>query len=524
MMMTAGGPMMRAATKFADRLALTTPQGSQTFAQMTEAANRVGSGFLALGVKQGDRIAVLSHNRLEVVHLWMGFERFNLLRLTLHSHFDMAVHVETARKVKPVALVFDTAFTAAVERHRGELESVRHYIAVGPQPPSWATPLAQVMEQGRPEDPSLDVDEDAPCFLQPTTGTTGFPKVWTVSHRGWSTLNSHNLHHLDTFGPGIPQVGPEDVNLHLHALMWASGAQTMYPYLLRGARNVILDDSVFDPVKIIETIEREGVTGVFLPGPMLTPLLDVIEARGGLKHHLRRAVIFFAHPELLERFTRVVGPMWCHGFGSTEQGAPSTRLLQSEVVEKPERIHSVGRPASPFIEVAVVDETGHRLPPGKPGEIVVRSPMSLSQYWEDPERTRNAYLPGGWLRPLDIGYLDSEGFLYYLDRAKDRIRTARGEVYPHVVEAALLRHPAVANCGVVGLGKSSAEEVVAGVLLKPGHASSNVLREEILRMAAPGLQEHERPTRLTFVTELPTVLGGAKVQREVLRQRLEQGS
>jgi acyl-coenzyme A synthetase/AMP-(fatty) acid ligase len=148
--------------------------------------------------------------------------------------------------------------------------------------------------------------------------------------------------------------------------------------------------------------------------------------------------------------------------------------------------------------------------------------MSTSQYWEDPERTRSSYLPSGWFRPFDIGYLDEDGFLYYLDRAKDRILTAQGVVYPHRVEAALLRHPAVAHCGVVGLGKSGAEEVVAGVLLKAGQVPSDELRREIERAAMPGLQEHERPARLTFVTELPTVLGGAKVQREVLRQRLEQ--
>lgn len=522
MKMTAGGPLMRAARMYADRIAITTPQGNQTFAEMNRSANRVGSGFRALGIERGERIGVLSHNRAEVVHLWLGLERHNLLRLTLHSHFDMSIHLETMRRTRPVAMVFDTAFTAAVEANRGEMKTVKHFVAVGANPPQWAIPLEEVSARGSPEDPAIEVEETSPCWVQPTTGTTGMPKTWIISHRGWYALVSHNLHHLDSFGPGIPQVSPDDVNLHLHALQWASGAQTLYPYLLRGARNVILDDSTFDPVRIIETIEREGVTGAFLPGPMLIPLLDVIEARGGLKHRLRRAVIFFASPDLLERFDRVVGPMWCHGFGSTEQGAPATRLLRHEAMEKPGRLHSVGRPASPFIEVAVMDESGRRAAPGEPGEVVVRSPMSMSEYWEDAERTRNAYLPGDWFRPFDVGYLDEEGYLYYLDRAKDRVRTPHGVVYPHVVESALLRHQAVANCGVVGLGAPGNEIVVAAVLLKPGHSPGDALRAEIEKLAAPSLKPHERPARLTFVPELPTVLGGAKVQREVLRQRLEQ--
>lgn len=524
MKLTAGGPVMRAARKFANRRAITTAQGSQSFAELNQSANRVGSGLHALGISRGERVAVLSHNRLEVVHLWLGLERFHLLRLTLHSHFDMAVHVETLRQVGAVALVFDTAFTAAVEQARGQMETVRHFIALGANPPWWAVPLEQVAARGSPEDPQLDVEETEPCWVQPTTGTTGLPKPWIFSHRGWHATISHNLHHLDSFGPGSPPVGPDDVNLHLHALQWASGVQTLYPYLLRGARNILLDDSRFDPVAILDTLEREQVTGVLLPGPMLTPLLDAIEARGGLKHCLRRVVIFFASPELLERFTRLVGPVWCHCFGSTEQGAPSTRLQHSEAAEKPERLHSVGRPASHLLELAVVDEQGRPLPPGQVGELVVRSPMSMSGYWNEPERTRSSFLPGEWFRPADIGYLDADGFFYYLDRAKDRIHTARGVVYPHVVELAVLRHPAVAHCGVVGLGKAGAEEIVAAVLLKPGQVPSDELRLDIERTALPALQEHERPVRLSFLPELPTVLGGAKIQREVLRQRLEQAS
>ena len=524
MKVTAGGPVMRAAGQFANLTAITTPQGNQTFAELNAAANRVGSGLRALGIDAGERIGVLSHNRLEVVQLWLGLERFNFPRLTLHSHFDMAVHVETLRKVRPAVLVFDTAFSSAVAQHRSELSSVRHFIAIGSPTPPWATPLAQVMEQGRSEDPLFDVEETAPCFVQPTTGTTGQPKAWVFTHRSWAAWISHNLHHLDTFGPGIPQVGPDDVNLHVHALQWASGVQTLYPYMLRGARNVLLDDSTFEPAKIVETIEREHITGVLIPGPMLIPLLDFIEARGGMKHRLRRAVIFFGSPELLERFTRVVGPMWCHGFGSTEQGAPSARLLQSEVAQKPERIHSVGRPASPLLEMAIVDENGQQLPPGQVGELVVRGPMSQSEYWEEADRTQSSFLPGDWFRPADIGYRDEDGFFYYLDRSKDRIRTARGVVYPHGVEVALLRHPAVAHCGVVGLGPPGAEEIVAAVLLKQGQQPTEALRREIEQAACAGLGEHERPARLVFVTELPTVLGGAKVQREVLRQRLEKAS
>ena len=181
-------------------------------------------------------------------------------------------------------------------------------------------------------------------LLQLTSGTTGNPKAWVKTYRSWQPVINHNLHHFDTFGPGVPPIGPDDVNLHFHPIQWASGFQTLYPYYVRGARSVLLDDEAFDPGVLLDTIAGEQVTGVFMPGPLLTPVLDEIETRGGFAHRLRRMVVFFGNPDQLDRTTRLLGPIWAHGFGSTEQGAITTRLLPHEAEERRERIKSVGRP------------------------------------------------------------------------------------------------------------------------------------------------------------------------------------
>ena len=274
---------------------------------------------------------------------------------------------------------------------------------------------------------------------------------------------------------------------------------------------------------LLDTIAREDVTGIFMPGPLLTPVLDEVEARGGFSHRLRRMVVFFGNPDQLERTTRLLGPIWAHGFGSTEQGAITTRLLPHEVEERRDRIKSVGRSGSPFLEIAVVDEQGTRLGAGQVGEIVVRSAMSLGEYWGMPEQNAQSFFTGDWFRPYDVGYLDEDGFLYYSDRAGDRITTARGTVYPHLAEEAILGHDSVFLCGVVGLGDPGEVEVVVGVQLKEGFTPSDQLAEEIL-LATARLLEHERPVRAFFVSEMPTVLGGAKVQRKALRERLNAGT
>lgn len=521
MIIEAGAPFTQAAAKFANSIALNQPSGpARTYAELRERANRIGSALAAMGIAQGERVAVLSHNRVEVVELWLALERFNMVRVVLHSHFDMATHLATLNEIGARALIFDAPFAGAIEKVRGELKSVRTYVCLGNGAPAWAAPYEKVLATGDPSDPLIDVDESAPCFLQLTSGTTGAPKPWTHSHGSWRAVIANNLEHLDTFSPGITSVGPEDVNLHFHALQWASGFQTLMPYLLRGSRSVILDDAAFDPARVAAVMLEEGVTGTLVPGPMLPSILDALEGGKRSTHRINRLVIFFATPELLERTTRMLGNVWCHGFGSTEQGAPTTRLSWADVQGAPKRLESVGRAASPFFEMAVMSEKGERLPAGQVGEIVVRSGMSAGGYWDLPEKTEQSFFPGGWFRPNDIGYIDRDGFLYYLDRAKDRIVTSAGTVYPHVVETAVLRHRDVANCGVVGIGAADDQRVVAAVVLRDRAERSAALATAIAGEAAAALQSHERPERVIFVDELPTVLGGAKVQREVLRQRL----
>ena len=519
MQVEAGVLVRTAAQDFGPRVALSAGQRSLTFTELNELSNRVGSALVDLGVARGDRVGVLAYNTPEVVETWFGCEKHNLVRVVLHSHFAMDSHVWSLNQVEASALIFDTRFSADVERHKDELKTVRHFVGIGADCPEWAVPFTRLEAGGSADDLCLDVEEDTPCFLQLTSGTTGNPKAWVKTYRSWQAVINHNLHHFDTFGPGVAPIGPDDVNLHFHPIQWASGFQTLYPYYVRGARSVLLDDEAFDPGALLDTIASEQVTGVFMPGPLLTPVLDEIEARGGFAHRLRRMVVFFGNPDQLDRTTRLLGPVWAHGFGSTEQGAITTRLLPHEAEERRERIKSVGRPGSPFLEVAVVDEQGTRLGPGHVGEIVVRSAMSLGEYWGMPERSAQSFFPGDWFRPYDVGYLDEDGFLYYSDRAGDRITTARGTVYPHLVEEAILGHNAVFLCGVVGLGEPGDEEVVVGVQLKEGVTPSDQLAEEILVETAR-LLEHERPVRAIFVTELPTVLGGAKVQRSALRGQL----
>jgi fatty-acyl-CoA synthase len=171
------------------------------------------------------------------------------------------------------------------------------------------------------------------------------------------------------------------------------------------------------------------------------------------------------------------------------------------------------------LDVAIVDPlSGGRLAAGSIGEIAVRSAMSIGSYWGQEKATAAAYFEHDWFRPRDFGYLDGDGFLYYADRVGDEIRVGDTVVYPHHVEAEIMRQPPVKNCGVVGLGSDGSVEVVAAVQLEDPTSASRELEAEIL--ARCSISTQRPPDRVVFIDELPTVLGGVKVRRAALREQL----
>jgi acyl-coenzyme A synthetase/AMP-(fatty) acid ligase len=514
MLIRPGAAAIEAARCHGERVALEHEGREQSFSELDAVANRVATGLLAQGLATGDRVAVLTHNRIEAVWIWLACERAGLTRVVLHSHFEIEAHVEMLTRTSSRALIFDGRFTESVDATRGRMTAVERFICLDGAPP-WALSLDELAARGSDRLETMQLEDTAPFCIQPTTGTTGAAKPWLVTHAGWRTLVAHNLIHLDSVGQTPVQA--DDVNAHVHALQWASGAQTLMPYLLRGARSVIVDDSAFDPSAILTALRSCGATGVLLPGPMLDALLAVLEREPGPELGLRRLVTLFATPELLDRATRLLGPVWCHGYGSTEQGAPVARLTASELAVSAPRAGSVGRAASPLVEIAIVDGSGTRLPDGSVGEIVVRGTMSSSRYWEDEELTSGAFFPGGWFRSRDLGRLDAEGYLYYVDRAADEISLAARVVYPHAIEEAVLAHPDVASAGAVGAADSERDAVLIAVTLRC--TASEELIAELERLAAARLPGNT-PIRLHVLEHLPTVLGGAKVRRDELRRQL----
>ncbi|MBI2315548.1 MAG: acyl--CoA ligase [Betaproteobacteria bacterium] len=529
MQVEAGYLVRVAAERYPERTALVEVERgiSLSFSSLNQRANRLGSGLLALGLRRGDRVGVVGYNCMELLESWFGLEKHGLVRAVLHSHFPMSMHARCLQPIGARGLIFTADFAEVVESHLDQIPDVECLVCVGPRKktPRFAHHYEDVIAAGTDAEPRLQVDENDACTVQFTSGTTGLPKPWVKTYRCWLTLIQQHLYINDRISR--EPVNRDDVNLHLGAIQHGTGVNTLYPYIFHGCKSVLVGDRTFDPEKVLSVMNLHQVTGVLIPAPKLREIMARLAAPGTKCPGLKRLIVPTGGPDSVDAVRRLWGDCISRGYGSTETGTV-THLLMDDYLDglaagKHRRCtSSIGRPMTPLVEVRIVGTDLEPVPTNEVGEIVVRSAMSDGYYWKRPDLMKAAFLPGNWFRTGDLGYRDSDGYFYYIDRKSDCIATAQGLVYPHIVENAIAKHPAVERVAAIGVPGSQAESVKACVRLKEGHGPEATVRDELLLLCRRELLANEVPSSIDFVVDLPLVAGGLKVRRsEVRRRQLE---
>jgi fatty-acyl-CoA synthase len=308
--------------------------------------------------------------------------------------------------------------------------------------------------------------------------------------------------------------------LHAASLIHASGTFVL-PFWIRGATAAVL--ARFEPNEFLASIPRWKVTTINLVPTMLTMLFSLpgIEQADVSTLH---TVIYGASPmpvPVIQRGLELWGPIFTQYYGQTEAPLCITVLRKEDHLGPGalERLLSCGQPAVEA-EVRLVDHEGKDAAPGVPGEIAVRAPFAMAGYFNAWDLNEATFLPGEWIRTRDVGRFDERGYLYLRDRTSDMIVSGGYNIYPREVEDALLAHPAVQECAVVGAPDERwVEMVVAFVALKPG---AQATEEELIGFARERLAAYKAPKSVRFVAQVPKSAVG-KVLRRALRDPLWEG-
>jgi long-chain acyl-CoA synthetase len=368
-----------------------------------------------------------------------------------------------------------------------------------------ALPLSELKKlYGNPCAP-VDAAPHDPAWLFYTSGTTGVPKGAVLTH-------GNLLFQTHAYFADIDKLEPGDAVLHPAPLSHGSGCYAL-PNVAAGCVHVIPESGHFEPLEIYELLEHWTNASFFAAPTMVVRLLSSPAARAprGL-----RTIVYGGAPMYVADSLRAIelfGPRLYQLYGQGEAPMTITGLSQAFHCEKA-HLETAGV-ARTGCEVKVFDAEDRELPPGEVGEIVTRSQCVMQGYWQNPEATARA-LRGGWLHTGDVGAMDAAGFLTLRDRSKDMIISGGSNIYPREIEEVLLRHPAVAECSVVGRPHAEwGEEVVAFVVSR-----EKISREELDSLCLENIARFKRPREYRFVDALPKNNYG-KVLKTELRKLLE---
>jgi acyl-coenzyme A synthetase/AMP-(fatty) acid ligase len=464
----------------------------------------------SLGLEPGDGVFTMLPRLVEWWFLALGSMRANLVLMpgtTMLTPKDVRYRLELGR----ARAVVTTA------EHLGKFEvgahsDVKAWICTDEAPAPWTRFQSEPEDLGRASEfPHTRADDRTLVYF--TSGTTGMPKLVPHTHA------SYGLGHAVT-GKYWLDLGRDDVHLTLSDTGWAKCAWgKLFGPWSQGACTVVYDfRGRFDPKALLTLLERERVTTFCAPPTAWRAI--VLEELTGRSFPALRHVISAGeplNPEVIESWREATGLTIREGYGQTE-----TVCIVAMFPCLPIRPGSMGRPM-PGFDVRVIDHEGREVAAGQEGDIVVRvkpeRPVGMFAGYLGDEATNAASLRGDFYVTGDRAVRDAEGYLWFVGRADDVIKTSGYRVGPFEVESALLEHPAVAESAVVGVPDDKlGQRIKAFVVLRPGREPSPALAAELQEHVKKTTAPYKYPREISFVADLPKTVSG-KIRRVELREK-----
>lgn len=469
------------------------------------------SNFLKkeLGIKKGDRVLHLFNNSIEWLTVYFGIIKIGAIVVPLNFRFIEA-DIEYAGAIsKPSAFILGSEFVSRVLNVRDEIKSIRKFIVCGDECPQGMLPFSEIQNYTDTEEAIVDMENDDDLAVMFTSGTTGNAKP---------VVHTHGSMNATAVGNGLSLPLTMEDNYLVVLPLYHSGSLFMwFPYFAVGATGTLIRD-YRNPRWILEAVEEDGANALLAVVPMCVDLINQVDGGeidlDGYDLSSWKYLVTGAQPvppNIFESLMKVLPCRIIHTYGVTEGGGGATwSIHHDDILRKP---GSIGRPNF-GVEGRILDSRGGDAASGEVGEIVIKTPRLMKQYYRNEDLTRAA-VRNGFFYTGDLARMDEDGYYYIVDRKKDMITSGGENIYPVEIEEVLHQHPDIDDAAVIGYPDERFVEIVMAVVqVKAGKSMSE---EEVIAFCKAGLAMYKVPRKVSFdkVPRNPT----GKLLKTVLREK-----
>lgn len=500
----------RAVQQHPNRIAVRFEAREHTFREFALRVACLAGALKALGMQDGDRVAMLALNSDRYLEYQMAVPWGGGVLNPCNIRWSVAEIAYSLDDSGSTILLVDDSFVPMAKQLRQVAGTVREVVYCGDGPvPEGMHGYEQILAMASPSEDAGRRGEDLAGIFY-TGGTTGFPKGVMLSHTNMCSSG------LALRAEGLAT--PGGTFLHCAPMFHLADMGLALPHWIEGNTHAIVP--AFNPEAVLDAIERCRVTHALLVPTMIQMTVDhptMLKPRdiGTLK-----TIVYGASPiseaVLIRAMAALPGVEFVQAYGMTELAplaAINPAYYHSVEGRKLGKLRAAGR-ASFCTEIRIVDSDGKEVPRGTVGEVAVRGPNVMQGYWNKPEQTASA-IRNGWMHTGDGAYMDEDGFIFIADRLKDMIISGGENVYSAEVENALAQHPAVAACAVIGIPSPEwGETVHAVVIIKPGQSATP---EDLMEHSRKRIASYKCPRSIEFRDALP-MSGAGKVLKTKLRE------
>lgn len=486
----------------ADKIFMYYKDTTKTFKELDQISNKIGNGLVSLGVKKGDKAAMLIPNRPEFIYAWFGLMKIGAVMIPINTQFKPDEIKYILNNSEANTIITTGMFQETVLKIKSGAPFLKHIIVIEPKDKAGIIPFEEIISANASE-PNIVVNEyDYASFIY-TSGTTGYPKGVIDTHHNY-IANAHQIVEAAEF--------TEKDRAMLILPLFHCNAQvvTVISPLYAGASFVLMEG--FSPKEFLPAINKYKPS-TFSGVPTVYAILNSLPDAEKYDLSSLRFVICGAAPmpvEVFNEFERKYKAFILEGYGLSE--ATCASIINP--LKGKRKIGSIGKPLNGQ-EIKILDDNNKELPQGQIGEICIKGDVVMVGYYKNPEATASA-IKDGWLHTGDLGYIDEEGYFYIIGRKKEMIIRGGENIYPKEIEEVLYKHPKVLDAAVVGIPDPKWGEEVFGFIVPKQDVQ--ITEQEMVDFLKEKIADYKIPKKFIITQAFPKTATGKIQKNRIVEQ------